>query len=299
MVDVDTVLDAVPVLAGQERRTVPLPGGLTNTNVRVCTSSGLDVVVRISETSTGLLGVDRHAEFVNTLAAARAGVGAPVVDFLEGRGVLVVEHLPGRTWGAADVAANLPRFAAAISRLHTGQPFVGRFDMSVLRRQYLDTVRAQGFSIPEGFLDLEPAVAEAEAVLGLRPEPLVACHNDLLAANVLDDGGDLRIIDYEYSGMNEPAFDLGNAAAESGLDPDALAALCAAYYGREDPADAARAELWGFVAAYGWVLWGVIQGSTSAIDVDFAEWTAGKLEDARRFAGAARFPDVLAAGAGR
>ena len=57
------------------------------------------------------------------------------------------------------------------------------------------------------------------------------CHNDLLAANVLDDGGDLRIIDYEYSGMNEPSFELGDAIAEAGLGEDALVELCAAYYG--------------------------------------------------------------------
>ena len=65
-----------------------------------------------------------------------------------------------------------------------------------------------------------------EQVFASRPEVLVPCHNDLLAANVLDDGGDLRIIDYEYSGMNEPSFELGNAAAEAGLDGDALAELC-------------------------------------------------------------------------
>ncbi len=70
-----------------------------------------------------------------------------------------------------------------------------------------------------------------ERVLALAPEPLVPCHNDLLAANVLDDGGDLRIIDYEYSGMNEPSFELGNAVAEAGLGADALAELCTGYYG--------------------------------------------------------------------
>ena len=71
-----------------------------------------------------------------------------------------------------------------------------------------------------------------ERVLALAPEPLVPCHNDLLAANVLDDGGDLRIIDYEYSGMNEPSFELGDAIAEAGLGADALVELCTAYYGR-------------------------------------------------------------------
>ena len=81
--------------------------------------------------------------------------------------------------------------------------------------------------MPSGYAALEPFADRVERVLALAPEPLVPCHNDLLAANVLDDGGDLRIIDYEYSGMNEPSFELGDAIAEAGLGVDALVELCA------------------------------------------------------------------------
>ncbi|MBD3781748.1 MAG: phosphotransferase [Micrococcales bacterium] len=297
MTDLDEVLDGIPVLAGQGRHVSALPGGLTNENHRVRTDAGLDVVVRVSSPEAGLLGVDRHAEFVNTLAAASTGVGAPVVDYLGGRGVLVVGFLPGRTWTEVDVGANLGRLAAALRRLHAAPSFVGRFDMVALRRDYLAVVRERGFPLPPGYLDLEPAVERAEAVLGLAPERLVACHNDLLPANVLDDGGDLRIIDYEYSGMNEPSFELGNAVAEARLGPEALVELCTAYYGRADPADAARAELWGFLARYGWTLWGIIQEGTSSIDYDFRGWAMEKLDAARALAGGPRFDALLAAGA--
>ncbi|MGG5258456.1 phosphotransferase [Phycicoccus avicenniae] len=299
MTGLEEVLEGIPVLAGQGREVTPLPGGLTNHNVRVRTERGLDVVVRISSPDTGLLGVDRHTEFVNTLAAAATGVGAPVVDYLGGRGVLAVAFLSGRTWGDADVAAGLPRLAAALRRLHAGPGFVGRFDMTTLRRRYLKVVQDKGFRLPDGYLDLEPFAQRAEEVLALAPERLVPCHNDLLAANVLDDGGDLRIIDYEYSGMNEPSFELGNAVAEARLGPEALAELCAAYYGREDPADAARAELWGFLARYGWTLWGVIQEGASEIDVDFRGWAMAKLDPARELARGPRFEALLAAAARR
>jgi thiamine kinase-like enzyme len=272
----------------------PLPGGLTNHNYRVRTDAGLDVVVRVSSPDAGLLGVDRHAEFANTLAAAAAGVGAPVVDYLQGRGVLVVAFLPGRTWTDADVAAHLPRLAAALRRLHAGPPFLGRFDMVDLRRHYRCIVQERGFRMPAGYLALEPFAERAERALAVSPERLVPCHNDLLAANVLDDGGELRIVDYEYSGMNEPSFELGNAAAEAGLDGEALAELCAAYHGRPDPADLARAELWGFLARYGWTLWGMIQDGTSDIEFDFWQWSLAKLEPAERLARGARFERLLA-----
>ncbi|GAA4408342.1 phosphotransferase family protein [Fodinibacter luteus] len=299
MTRLDELLDGIPVLTGQGRHVTLLPGGLTNVNHRVRTDAGLDVVVRVSAPETGLLGVDRHAEHVNTLAAAVAGVGAPVVDYLEGRGIMVVQFLPGATWTDADVAANLPRLAAALRRLHSGPTFMGRFDMFALRRTYLGVVRERGFRMPPGYLALEPWAERVERVFAAAPEPLVPCHNDLLAANVLDDGGDLRIIDYEYSGMNEPSFELGNAAAEAGLPPEALTELCAAYYGRADEALVARAELWGWMARYGWTLWGMIQDATSTIDVDFWEWALDKFEPAERLARSPRFEDLLSAAARR
>ena len=295
----EQLLDGIPVLTGQGRSVTPLPGGLTNSNYRVRTDSGLDVVVRVSAPETGLLGVDRHAEHVNTLAAAAAGIGAPVVDYLEGCGVMVVGFLPGRTWVDADVAANLPRLAAALRRLHAGPAFLGRFDMFSLRRQYLGIVREHGFRMPSGYEALEPFAERVERVLALAPEPLVPCHNDLLAANVLDDGGELRIIDYEYSGMNEPSFELGNAVAEAALREDALAELCTSYYGRLDDALVARAELWGWMARYGWTLWGMIQDGTSHLDFDFWEWSMAKLEPAERLVGSPRFDHLLTRAASR
>ena len=146
---------------------------------------------------------------------------------------------------------------------------------------------------------LEPFAEQVARVLALAPEPLVPCHNDLLAANVLDDGSDLRIIDYEYSGMNEPSFELGNAVAEARLGTDALAELCTAYYGRHDGALVARAELWGWMARYGWTLWGMIQDGTSRIEFDFWEWSMAKFEPAEQLAGSRRFDELLTRAASR
>ena len=100
-----------------------LPGGLTNNNYRIRTTYA-DVVVRVSPPGTDLLAVDREVEHHNSAAAAAAGVGAPVIDYLPGRGVLVVGFLTARTYSEDDVAANLPRIAAALRRLRlTGAAF--------------------------------------------------------------------------------------------------------------------------------------------------------------------------------
>ncbi|KQU70655.1 hypothetical protein ASD62_06195 [Phycicoccus sp. Root563] len=273
---VDRWLDEIPCLAGQERRVDELPGGLTNHNYRVRTAT-LDVVVRISPASTELLAVDREHEWHNSVAAASVGVGAPVVDYLPERGVLVVGYLPGRTCTAADIGANLPRLAAALRRLHSGPAFASRFDMFEVQRRYAQIVAAQGFPLPEGYAALEPAARRLEAALRTFPEGLVPCHNDLLAANIIDDGGDLRLIDYEYSGMNEPAFELGNLVNESQLDHDHLEELVESYYGRLDGRLLARAELWGLAGRWAWTLWGVIQQGVSDVDHDFEAFTTERL----------------------
>jgi thiamine kinase-like enzyme len=107
------------------------------------------------------------------------------------------------------------------------------------------------------------------AVRGHEPRP---CNNDLLAANYIDTGAGFRIIDYEYSGMNDPCFELGNTWAESELSPDQLERLCERYFGERLRNRVARAWLWHVMSNYGWTLWAAIQQAVSDIDFDFWEW---------------------------
>jgi thiamine kinase-like enzyme len=277
----DELLEQVPVLAGQPPVVTELPGGLTNRNYRVRTATH-DVVVRVSDPSTGLLAIDRDAEHANAGRAADTGIGAAVVDYLPGRGVLVVEHIESTTWGDADVAAKLPAAAGAIRTLHGGAAFVNRFDFFAIHRGYLEIMRDRGFRMPEGYLEDLATAGRVEAALAVAPEALVPCHNDLLAANFLEQpDGRLRIIDYEYSGMNESSFELGNLIQEARLGRDALTELVTAYDGRTDPVRVARAELWSVMSAFGWTLWGTIQAGASDLDFDFYGWGVEKYERAR------------------
>lgn len=277
----DEVFDRIAILAGREREVTPLPGGLTNHNYRVRTTSH-DVVVRISPPSTGLLAVDREHEYRNSLAAASSGVGAEVIDYLPGQGVLVVGFIPDAlTYDDPAVAANLTRVAASVRRLHAGPAFGNRFDIFAIQRRYLDIMRDNGFRLPGGYSDLLSTGSRIEAALAVDPEELAPCHNDLLAANFLDTGADVRIIDYEYSGANEPGFELGNIAQEAHLSPHQLAELVTAYYGREDPGRLARATLWGIASAFAWTLWGTIQSGIGAGEFDFWGWGMDKFDRAR------------------
>jgi thiamine kinase-like enzyme len=292
--DLDALFDRVPSLAGSPRRVQRLYGGLTNRNYKVVTPAGA-FVARVFADGGELLSINRDNEYRNTAAAAAAGAGAPVIEYRPEAGVLVIGYIEGRTLTDADVAepANIPRIAQACQRLHQAAPFVNRFNIFDIQRSYLDVVRTGGFRLPAGYTGLMPRFGQAEGALGTHPARLVPCNNDLLAGNFIDDGDRIWLIDYEYSGNNDPCFELGNIWSECGLSLDGLAELAGAYYGRRLRSKIARAHLLGLAAKYTWTLWGSIQASTSRLDVDFWSWAMERYEGAAEGLTGPDFPRLL------
>jgi thiamine kinase-like enzyme len=285
------LLERIAVLRGQPCTVEPLPGGLTNKNYKVSTPHGIYVVRHSKPAAVDALAVDRRAEFENSVRAASAGVGAPVVEFLPHEGVLVIGFLEGATLTDEHLQAPgmLPRIAAACRLLHAGPAFVNRFDMFELQPDYLARVTRRGFRLPPGYLDHAESVERIRRAMAATPVALRPCHNDLLAANFIDDGRTVSIIDYEYAGNNDPYFELGNIWSECHLTLDQLAELVEAYDGTLSRRHLARARLWGLMSQYGWTLWASIQDGTSSIDFDFWGWGMEKYE---RAAATFRGPDL-------
>jgi len=291
-------LDRLGILAGRSWRVDALPGGLTNVNVRVRADDDgdpLDLVVRCSGNDPGLLDIDRDAEHLNTAAAAAAGVGAPVVEYRPDLRMLAIGFLPGRGLVDDDFedAGVLARAADAVRRLHAGPRFVNDFDMFARQAGYLATIKDRGFRLPTGYDDHAGAWADVRRALGAAPRQTVPCNNDLLAANFIDDGDQVWLIDYEYSGNNDACFELGNTATECGFSAELTEAWTAAYFGDPSPADLARVRVQALCSAYGWSLWGFIQAATSALDFDFWSWGLERYEKAARGFTAGGFTRLL------
>jgi thiamine kinase-like enzyme len=278
--DLDARLDQLQSLRSKPRKVTQLDGGLTNVNVRVRTPD-LDVVVRLSEAETAL-AIDRRAEYVNSRAAAASGASPRVVEFRPDQHLLVVDYIEGATLTAADVGRpeNLPRIASVCRLLHAGPRFVSDFDMFEVQRRYLETVTTRGYRMPARYLEFLPKVERIQHALTVVAVPTVPCNNDLLAANFIDDGDRLWIIDFEYSGNNDPCFELGNIWSESNLEPGQLEELVTFYFGRRRPSMVARARLFALMARYGWTLWAAIQDANSSFDFDFWAWGLEKYERA-------------------
>jgi thiamine kinase-like enzyme len=141
-----------------------------------------------------------------------------------------------------------------------------------LTERYLALCDERGFAVPDGYRAGIAAVPRIEEAFAARPLPTVPCHNDLLAENYIDDGATLRIVDYEYSGNNDPTFELGNTCQELGWDESRIVALCGAYFGEATPALVARMKLNMIMSDVGWTLWAAIQARISPIAYDFWGW---------------------------
>jgi thiamine kinase-like enzyme len=270
---IDEVLTRISVWRGRETTVSELSGGLTNTNYLV-DAEGDRYVVRIPGASTELLAVDRANERHNAAAASTTGVSPRIVEVLDDVDIMVIAYVEGTTMSSERLREPemASRIASSLRRLHAGPRFLNDFDMFRLTERYLRVCGERDYRVPEGFADQRGHVAEIERALAVRPLPSVPCHNDLLADNYIDDGDQLWIVDFEYSGNNDPAFELGDTAQECGFDPDQRARLCEAYFGEATPELLARMDLQALMADVGWTLWAAIQARISGIAFDFWGW---------------------------
>jgi thiamine kinase-like enzyme len=273
MLIIDEVIAGVPDWNGRNISVTPLSGGLTNSNYKV-EVDGTPYFVRVPGASTELLAVDRANEYHNSKAAFVAGVGPKVLYHLPEDNVMVLEFINGRTMSRDSLSepGQPSRMAEAIKKLHAGPRFLLDFNMFRLTEYYLKICKERDIRIPDGYMDRVPIFARIEKAMSENPLPTVPCNNDLLAENYIDDGQQLWLIDYEYSGNNDPTFELGNTCQEMQFNDGQIAEVCAAYFGETSPNMIARMKLNMIMSDVGWGLWAAIQARTSTIDFNFWGW---------------------------
>ncbi|MCI0555684.1 MAG: phosphotransferase family protein [Anaerolineae bacterium] len=289
---IEDVVTRIPDWKNKQITIAPLSGGLTNSNFKV-EVDGMPYFVRVPGASTELLAVNRDNEYHNSKAAHEAGVGPKVIYHLPEYDVMVLEFLNGKTMSKDSLnKGGMPtRMAQAIKKLNAGPRFLLDFNMFRLTEYYLSLCRDRAIKIPDGYLDRLPTIARIERAMNVNPLDAVPCNNDLLAENYIDDGKQLWLIDYEYSGNNDPTFELGNTCQEMQFSNSQISEVCAAYFGEATPNMIARMKLNMIMSDVGWGLWAAIQAKISTIDFDFWGWAierwgrAVEKMDSREFGG--------------
>ncbi len=253
----------------------PLDGGITNVNLTV-RDGDRRYVIRLGD-DIPEHGVMRWNELALSRAAEQAGI-SPAVAHHE-PGVLVLAFIEAKTLEEADVCdpARLPRIIDLVTKAHRqighhlSQPALAFWPFQV-NRTYATRLKADGSAHAAKFPELMAKQDELEAATG--PVDLVISHNDLLAANILDDGQRLWLIDWEYGGFNTPLFDLAGLAGNNGLSEAQERAMLEQYY--DQPAD----NQWRAYQAMKCAslmretLWSMTSEIHSELDFDYTAYTA-------------------------
>jgi thiamine kinase-like enzyme len=276
--DLVRAMQRVPELAGRQLTLTALFGGITNRNFLVALAGERDrYVIRLAGNDTHLLGISREVEHAATVAAAGVGVGPEVTAFIRPEGYLVTRFIEGSPIGeeAMREPETLDRVAASLRRIHDGPPIPGLFVPLRIVEAYRALAAARGVRIPPEY-ELAAAIGRRiELACLANPMEPRPCHNDLLNANFIDDGVRIRIVDWEYAGMGDRFFDLGNFSINHELTPDADALLLGAYDGGGVRIDRlARLTLMRIVSDFREAMWGVLQQGISTLDVDFVAYAA-------------------------
>jgi len=259
-------------LGAAEGEPTVLGGGITNHNFRA-SFGGREVVVRLPGNDTELLGSDRSGEREANALAAAAGVAPAVLAHLDDPVVMVTAFIDGPAMESGQLREpqTLAKVAATLRTVHGCGEIGARFDSFRLVEDYAASTRSRGGEVPVAYERARAAAARIEAVPALTGGAPVLCHDDLLPANFIDSPDGIRIVDWEYAGMGNRWFDLGNFAVNNELGPAEEEAFLTAYLGAvPSPAELAALRLMRLMSDFREAMWGVVQQTISDLDFDFA-----------------------------
>lgn len=292
---VQTVLARVPFfgdarsgIVGVER----LSGALTNQSYKVTTDGGV-YVLRLAGEGTCEY-VDRTAEGHNARLAAATGVNADVLYFDTKAGTMLTRFVEGVSLEEESLHQDpraLARATLALRRVHRlGRVFRFRFDVFARVSRYLDLLFELGVPPPEDYYELERETEMIRLAIEASPGPLAPCHNDPWPGNLLDTGKRVYIIDWEYSGMNDPVWDLADLSVEARLEPEQDRMMLEVYCGGPPPATLySRLALYKAMSDLHWALWGFVQHANGNPAEDFWAYALGRLERCKRRVSSADF----------
>ena len=249
--------------------------------------------------------IDRANEAVAAREAARAGVSPAVIAADPASGIMVTEFIDGAVTmspGAFRGRAGSPeRAAMAFRKLHdSGAEFPFRFELFSMIDDYLKILSTRDVELPEGYHDVVSEAGSVRAALDAGPLPLAPCHCDPLCENFLDTGERMWIVDWEYSGMNDPMWDLGDLSVEGEFDAARDEAMLRSYFGAEPaPEDRGRMVIYKAMCDLLWTLWGLIQLANDNPADDFRAYADGRFRRCKALMGTAEFTEHVRAVASR
>jgi thiamine kinase-like enzyme len=279
---VEDIIKKIDIWDSREVRYETLSGGITNHNY-LCTAGGKKYVLRIPGAGTNTF-INREYELSNSIAAARAGVFPEILGIVKSEGIMVIPFIEGETLHTDTVAAEIEspdshivKIISEVRRFHAKAVFDHVTDVFDMTRKYIRMARDMNAFFPDDFGRILSISEKIEKAMERDKPAATACHNDLLPENfIIDPQGKLWILDWEYGGMNDPYFDLGDFVVEHSLSAAQQKTVIETYCGEYLHHRFCRMMLHRLTADLWWCQWAMIQDKISKIDFDFYTYGLGR-----------------------
>jgi len=271
--DIQQILKRVPQFASAQSLEIKeLTGGITNKNYKI-TVDGESYVLRMGGNETKHLGIDRKVEYECSRLAAQIGIAPEPTAFLEPEGYIVARFISGKGIPAEEIGTqeNIQHVLESMKAYHAIEKFPGSFSPFRVAEEYAVTARSFRVKLPDK-MDwyLEKSREIESAMYGRGPLQLRPCHNDLLNGNFIDDGTRIRILDWEYAGMGDIFFDLGNFAVQHEFNDEQDEILLRVYFGNPTYSHQAHLKLMKIMSDLREAMWAQVQIGVSQLEFDYA-----------------------------
>lgn len=270
--ELKAILQRIPQLASVENIEITeLTGGITNKNYKI-TADGESFVLRMGGNETKFLGIDRAVEYECSRLASQIGVAPDPVAFLAPEGFILARFISGKRMSAEEIGTeeNIKRVLESMKAYHALEKFPGFFSPFRVAEEYRKTAESFNVKLPAK-MDwyLEKSNEIEKAMYAREPLTLRPCHNDLLNGNFIDDGTRIRILDWEYAGMGDIFFDLGNFAVQHEFTVEQDAILLKTYFGNPTDSQRAHQKLMKIMSDLREAMWAQVQIGVSQLDFDY------------------------------
>jgi thiamine kinase-like enzyme len=282
-------------LLGTPAQVSYLAGGASNENYLVETGAGERYVVRLAARDATRFNVDRARGAAAHRSAAAAGVSPELVAMRLPEGDSLTRWVDGRILDPQSIREPgvMESVARALRRMHQAEPIDGSWSVFEDIARYAEIARAERLTLPSDWAELTARMSLVGEAFAARPGAPAMCHNDLQLPNVILGEEQPWLIDFEYAGMGNRYFDLGNLAVNAELDDREVERLVAAYFGAASATESACVRLMMFMAALREATWAVIAEPVLTLDWDYQAWAALYYDRSRVWSSGEAFASAL------
>jgi len=251
--------------------------GITNNNFKVIVD-GKAFFISIPGTNSKLLNIDFKNKYYNNKICGDIGISPKVVHYIKAEELLVTEFITSKNSVSKSFhgSEKISVLVKMIKTLHDAKPFYRNFNMFTYIYHYMNILKKEG--LPKLLFPISNRIDNLGQKLVLYRRHLVPCHNDFVIGNIIDNQNQMFLVDFDYSGNNDPCFELGNLIVEMNYNHNQVNELIKRYYGEIQENIISRVYLQGIASDIGWSLWGYVQAKVSNLNYDFNQYAINRME---------------------